>query len=67
MMYSVYYGKLSDARKENWDNGEENPFDWGSFAWKANKADILKLKKECNSTLEDAKFLKRCEIFKSRC
>ena len=91
MMYSVYYGEISDARKENWDNGEENPYnvlnsnkkispvgcswmdflpiarrllrdeiqvDWGSFAWKANKSDILKLRKECNVTLEDAEFLK---------
>lgn len=89
MMFSVYYGELSETRKENWDNGEENPFDvlvsnkeikgydwldflaiarrllrdeiqvdWGSFAWKANKTDILKLKKEWDATIEDAKSLK---------
>lgn len=26
MMYSVYYGEISDGRKENWDSGEENPY-----------------------------------------
>lgn len=27
MMFRVYYGEISEARKENWDNGEENPCD----------------------------------------
>ena len=26
MMYRVYYGEISDARKEKWDNGDENPY-----------------------------------------
>lgn len=89
MMYSVYYGELSEARKEKWNNGEDNPYDilvknkkisgydwikflsiarqilkeeiqidWGSFAWKGSKDDILKLKKEWRAKLEDEKFLK---------
>lgn len=89
MMFSVYYGELSESRKETWDNGEDNPYsvlawnkkisgydwmsflatarkvlkdeiqiDWGSFAWKAGKADILKLKREWNATLENQKMLK---------
>ena len=27
MVFSVYYGEISESRKENWDNGEENPYD----------------------------------------
>lgn len=27
MMYSVYYGELSEARKEKWNNGKDNPYD----------------------------------------
>ena len=27
MQFEVYYGEISDARKLNWDNGEENPYD----------------------------------------
>jgi len=26
MNYSIYYGELSQKRKDDWDNGEENPF-----------------------------------------
>lgn len=27
MVFCVYYGEISESRKENWDNGEENPYD----------------------------------------
>ena len=46
---------LATARKVLKD---EIQIDWGSFAWKASKADILKLKREWNATLEDQKILK---------
>ena len=26
-MIDYYFGTLTDARKENWNNGEENPYD----------------------------------------
>lgn len=26
MMYDIFYGEISEKRKENWDNGEDNPF-----------------------------------------
>ena len=89
MVFRVFYGELSDARKETWDNGEDNPYDvlaenkeihgndwisflaiarklfieeiqidWGSFAWKGTKGDLLKLKKEWHAKLEDEKKLK---------
>ncbi len=89
MVFSVYYGEISESRKENWDNGEENPYDvliankkisdydwisflsiartylkeeiqidWGSYAWKGCKADILKLKREWHAKLEDETSLK---------
>lgn len=89
MVFRVYYGEISESRKENWDNGEENPYDvlvsnkkisgydwmsffaiastylkeeiqidWGSFAWKGCKSDILKLKKDWHAKLEDETFLK---------
>lgn len=89
MVFRVYYGEISESRKENWDNGKENPYDvlasnkkisgydwmsffaiarrylkdeiqidWGSFAWKGCKSDILKLKKDWHAKLEDETFLK---------
>lgn len=27
MVFCVYYGEISETRKANWDNGEENPYD----------------------------------------
>ena len=27
MVFRVYYGEISESRKENWDNGEKNPYD----------------------------------------
>jgi len=84
MNYSIYYGELSQKRKDDWDNGEENPFsvlekkrrikcmdwvaflgaarkcfydevqiDWGSFAWKAKKKDLLKIKEAMCVEIED--------------
>ena len=32
MMYDIYYGELSEKRKENWDNGDDNPFE--VLAWR---------------------------------
>lgn len=74
MMYTIYYGELSESRKETWDTGEDNPYqvlqdtrkisandwmgflgvarkhlreeiqiDWGSFAWKATKNELINL------------------------
>ena len=88
MVFIVCYGEISESRKENWDNGEENPYDvlvankkisgydwmsflasartylkeeiqidWGSYAWKGCKSDILKLKKDWHAKLEDETFL----------
>lgn len=49
MLYRIYYGEISKTRKENWDNGETNPYavlewtknisiyDWVAFLGTARK------------------------------
>lgn len=37
---------------------DEIQIDWGSFAWKAMKEDIFKLKEEWNAEFDDEKILK---------
>ena len=89
MMYDIYYGELSEKRKENWDNGDDdNPFevlkwrkeirgidvisffhnakkhlrdevkvDWGSFAWKGTREEILAFAQAWRGELEDESVL----------
>ena len=88
MMYEIFYGEISEKRKELWDNGDDNPFkilewrkelrildfisffhltkrylkdeikiDWGSFAWKGSKEEILRLVREVHGELEDESVL----------
>lgn len=88
MVYIILYGEISEKRKENWDNGDDNPFevlewrkeiqgidvisffhnakkhlrdqikvDWGSFAWKGTREEILTFAQKWHGELEDESVL----------
>ena len=82
MVSEIYYGKLSEYAKTNWENMND-PFkvleekkiipmggwtflfmdkkyftneiqcDWGSFAWKCSKKDLIRFQDESNCPLAD--------------
>lgn len=94
MLYSIFYGEISDLDQQNWHNETDSPYkllnkynaikckdwiaflryanknftekilvDWGSYAWKTDKAGLLELKREMSVIIQNEKQLKKDVLY----